>query len=338
MLKILGALVALAVAAGLLVLGWPQLFGLQTTWIIAQAVAMRGLLVGGSLIAVLVFLGLAAVRPIRALAGSIAGLLLVFSVANGAILADRGLGGGAPRDGGDDQVTVLSWNTLGDAPGAQAVAELAVRVKADVVTLPETTEDAGVRIAETMRALGRPMWVHTTAYDDYLAARSTTVLVNPALGDYHMVTAGTEREQNTKVLPSVILQPASGTGPTIIAAHAVSPISGQMDNWRDDLRWLAEQCGSGSIIMAGDFNATLDSMSGLGVDGGTLGSCRDAALQSGDAAVGTWPAGIPPLAGAPIDHVMATSDWSVEDVHVLDEYDGAGSDHRPIVAHLRHSG
>lgn len=338
MLKILGALVGLALAGALLIVTWPQLFGLQTTWIVAQAVAMRGLLLGGTLVAAIVLFALSAIKPIRVFAAILAGLLLAFSVANGAVLANRGLGSGPLDARSEDSVTVLSWNTLGDAPGAQAIAELAVDVEADIISLPETTEEAGIAIAETMRSLGRPMWVHTTAFDRISPARSTTVLVNPELGDYSMVTSDTEREQNTNVLPTVILQPDDGAGPTIIAAHAVAPISGQMQNWRDDLAWLAQQCQSGSVIMAGDFNATLDSMAGLAsTDGATLGRCTDAALQSGDAAVGTWPSGLPAITGAPIDHVMATTDWAVDDVRVLDEYDQSGSDHRPIVAHLTHT-
>ena len=40
------------------------------------------------------------------------------------------------------------------------------------------------------------------------------------------------------------------------------------------------------------------------------------------------------LLGAPIDHVMATPDWTVTGSVVMRTLDGSGSDHRPIVVQL----
>ncbi|MDQ0743615.1 endonuclease/exonuclease/phosphatase family metal-dependent hydrolase [Clavibacter sp. B3I6] len=113
-----------------------------------------------------------------------------------------------------------------------------------------------------------------------------------------------------------------------------------MENWRADLAWLGQRCDEGNVIIAGDFNATLDHMSRYG---GTpterdqvtdLGQCVDAARASGNAAVGTWPTDIPALLGTPIDHIMATPGWAVTGFRVVEDRDGAGSDHRPIVAQL----
>jgi len=50
--------------------------------------------------------------------------------------------------------------------------------------------------------------------------------------------------------------------------------------------------------------------------------------------VGTWPAFLPALLGAPIDHVLATPGWTVSGFTVVQDLDGAGSDHRPVVAQL----
>lgn len=107
-----------------------------------------------------------------------------------------------------------------------------------------------------------------------------------------------------------------------------------MTEWRSDLQWLADQCASDNVILAGDFNATLDHMTGMGVDGGTLGRCHDTASESGNGGVGTWPTDAPALLGAPIDHVMATPDWTVSGSVVMRSLDGSGSDHRPIVVQL----
>jgi endonuclease/exonuclease/phosphatase family metal-dependent hydrolase len=89
------------------------------------------------------------------------------------------------------------------------------------------------------------------------------------------------------------------------------------------------------MIMAGDFNSTLDHETGLGATpSSALGTCRDAARVTNNAGVGTWPTNVPELLGTPIDHVMATSDYRVTGFSVIGSEDKTGSDHRPIVAQL----
>jgi endonuclease/exonuclease/phosphatase (EEP) superfamily protein YafD len=350
---LLRTLLISATLAVLAVLAWPQVFGLQNSWLVAQAVSLRALAVVVA-VALLLVLGVLAllVRPFRGTTALLMALLLLFGAVNTGVLVHRGLGGGtadasgAAGSGADgaaasaapaDTITVLSWNTLGDAPGAATIAALALAEGADVLTLPETTEETGVLIAEAMRAAGRPMWVHTVSFDLISKARSTTLLISPELGDYTVTSsAGSGPPGNTNVLPTVVAQPQDGTGPTIVAVHAVAPIQWEMSNWRSDLDWLAGQCdASDSVIMAGDFNATLDHFAGRATaDGAALGGCRDAALAAGAAAVGTWPTWAPALLGTPIDHVLATEDWQVQSLRVIDTEDTSGSDHRPLVATL----
>lgn len=97
-------------------------------------------------------------------------------------------------------------------------------------------------------------------------------------------------------------------------------------------RWIADLCGDGEVIVAGDLNATVDHFAGLGVDGGTIGGCCDAAAEAGSAAAGTWPVRLPVGLASPIDHVLVGSAWEVNGFAVLPDFDDAGSDHRPIVA------
>jgi endonuclease/exonuclease/phosphatase (EEP) superfamily protein YafD len=353
--RILPTAIALLAAAALAVLTWPQLVGLQNAWVVAQIVSLRGLAVACGVVAVVLLLVLTVLRPVRRLAASLAIVVALFIVANAAILAVRGIGvdggvnaveadaaPGMPASAGG--VTVLSWNTLGDAPGAAVIADLALAQGADIVALPETTEITGVKVAKLMRDGGRPMWVHTVAFDLVSKARSTTLLISPDLGDYTVHgDAGSGPPGNTNVLPTVVATPVDGDGPTVIAVHAVAPIQWEMSNWRSDLDWLATQCSGGSVIMAGDFNATVDHMAGreasaapAGADAGgdVLGTCRDAGLAAGSGAVGTWPANLPALLGSPIDHVLSTADWTVRGMSVIGTRDSAGSDHRPIVATL----
>jgi len=353
-------LLVVAALAILTVLAWPQLLGLQNTWVVAHAVSLRGLAVVVAaallvLLAILFILG----RSFRGTTALLMVFLALFGAVNVGVLLHRGAASAlpaaaqaadAPADVATDadataSITVLSWNTLGDEPGAAAIAALALAEQADVVTLPETTEETGVLIAEAMRAAGRPMWVHTVSFDLISKARSTTLLISPDLGDYTVTSAeGSGPPGNTNVLPTVVAQPVDGTGPTIVAVHAVSPIQWEMTNWRSDLDWLAGQCaadGSGvdGVIMAGDFNATLDHFAGRAdTEGAALGACRDAALAAGSAAVGTWPAWAPTLLGSPIDHVLATANWQVDAMSVIHTEDAAGSDHRPIVATLSPAG
>lgn len=338
MFKFLGALVTIAVAVGLLVLTWPQFFGFQDAFLIAQAVALRGALVVAGLVALVLCLLLALARPLRAFAGTLAVLFALFAVANVAIIGVRGVSGSeasGASGASDRDITVLAWNTLGDAPGSDRIAKLAIDARANVIVLPETTEATGVEVALQMRAAGMPMWVKTVAFDQISPARSTTLLISPSLGDYDTVTSNENRAENTAVLPTVIATPSDRVGPTIVAAHAVSPSEAQMQNWRTDLQWLARQCASDDVIMAGDFNATVDHMAGLGTaPGTTLGQCTDAATTAQAGGLGTWPTDVPALVGSPIDHVMTGASWTVTGMRVVTDLDGTGSDHRPVVATL----
>lgn len=335
MIRFLGALVTLFIAVALLVLTWPQLFGLEMTFGIAQVVAMRGLFTACCAVAAILFLVITvASRKARAFAGALSFLLVLATVANAGILYARGIDDDVARPVTDRTVTVLSWNTLGAAPGVQEIAKLAISSRADVIALPETLKKDGIAIATIMREAGSPMWVHTSDFGTAMAARSTTVLISPKLGNYEEISSTYGSGENTSVVPSIVMAPTSGDGPTIIASHAVSPTAQQMSNWRDDLRWLASQCSGDNVIIAGDFNATLDSIANLGTNGGALGNCHDAALDAGSAAVGTWPTDIPALLGSPIDHVFATANWKVTGMRVHTELDKSGSDHRPITVTL----
>ena len=342
--RLLRALILIGAAVILLVVTWPQAFGLHNSWVVAHLVSFRAVAVIGAVVGLVLLGVLRFIRPLRRTLGMAMVLLALFGIANVGILASRGFTttvsptqGQLSAEADADSVTVLSWNTLGDAPGAAVIAAQALAQNADVVTLPETTEETGILIAEAMRDAGRPMWVHTLAFDLVSKARSTTVLISPDLGDYTVTNAaGSGPPGNTNVLPTVVAEPVDGTGPTIVAVHAVAPIQYEMSNWRSDLDWLATQCLGDDVIMAGDFNSTLDHMAGRASVGGgsVLGNCSDAALSIGSASVGTWPTAIPALLGSPIDHVMATPNWRVLDLQVIESLDEAGSDHRPIVATL----
>lgn len=335
--RFFAAAIVVIVAAALLIAVWPQLFGLEREPVIAQVVSLRGLsaMVAGIGVVALLLIALIS-RRIRRLAATIALLLLAFVGVSAAVLATRGANPAGFQTKADADLTVLSWNTLGDSPGAAEIARVALAQHADIVALPETSTATAQAVAQLMGRSGSPMQLLHVSFDEVAKAHTTAVLISTGLGTYRLDGG----HGSTKTLPSVVAVPADGNGPTIVAAHAVAPVPGEMSNWRDGLDWLAQRCPvGGNTILAGDLNSTLDHYAGLGhptaTGDGDLGACLDGARAAGSAGVGTWPTSLPAQLGAPIDHVMASDGWTFVGFRVIGSEDGAGSDHRPIVAQLR---
>jgi endonuclease/exonuclease/phosphatase family metal-dependent hydrolase len=329
--KVLAAILVAVAAAVLLVAVWPQLFGLQDAPIIAQVVSLRGLDIAIALGLGVVFALLAlAWRGGRRFLGLLVVLLLAFCAVSVTVLGVRGFGGTADPPTGATKVTVLTWNTEGGKPGPAAIAKLALSDHADVIALPETTHATGLAVAQILKAAGRPMWVYWAAHGNIYQSHATTLLISAGLGRYTVdTTAG-----DTSVLSSIIARP-DGNGPTIVAVHAVSPKPEEMRNWRADLAFLSKNCTGDNLIMAGDFNSTLDELESLKTKpGAQFGECTDAGSAAHAASVGSWPTSLPPLLGAQIDHVMYTQAWKVAAVRVITSEDKSGSDHRPVVATL----
>jgi endonuclease/exonuclease/phosphatase (EEP) superfamily protein YafD len=329
---LLAALVAVVAAVVLLVAAWPQLFGLQDAPIIAQVVSLRGLDVAIAVVFIVVLLLLAITwhRGRRFLFVLVA-LLAVFSVASVGILATRGFDGSQSTTKAASDVTVLAWNTKGSTPSPEVISSLALAERADVIALPETSQSTGLAVAALLKAANRPMWVFSGAQGGNFQAHATTLLISAALGRYRIDSS----LGNTSVTSSLIARPDSGSGPVIVAVHAVSPRPGEMRNWRADLTFLAKACTADNVIMAGDFNSTLDSLSAhSAATGAQFAQCFDSGLASHAAANGSWPTTLPEVLGAQIDHIMYTAAWKTVAMRVVTSEDGAGSDHRPIVATL----
>ena len=321
---------ALPILACLVVAAIPAAFGLEQAPIVAQVVAVRIGVVGIAVILALVFCLLLVPKASRRFAGIVIAMLVVFSLVSSGIHFSRSTGSPSAVQEGD--VTVLSWNTLGDEPSVDELVELILETDADIVALPETTGEYATDAAVRLRDAGHPFWVHTTHFSLDYGALSTSLMISADLGEY---TTDLEIGQ-TRTLPTIVATPDDGEGPIIVATHPVAPIPNQMRNWRSDLDFIAGLCGEfDSVIMAGDFNSTIDHWSSLGRDGGDIGTCHDAATSVGAGTSGTWPANVPAWLGAQIDHVVATPDWQPIDAYVVTDRSDAGSDHRPIVAVLR---
>lgn len=321
-----------ATAAVLLVATWPQPLELHRVHVFAQLTALRGLLVVAGVVFALLFLVVA--RPARArgrFTAGIVALLLAVAGLNAGLMVARGLAVGGDAGSGRSDVTVFAWNTLGDAPGAELIAAFAVQHGVDVLALAETSRGAAEEIARLMHEAGHEMQMFALSSPNDVVAQSTALLVANSMGEYAIdLTVG-----STPRVVSVVARPVGGTGPTLVSAHTVPPLPTSMHLWEGGLRWLAERCREANVIVAGDFNATLDHFAGLRDEGADLGGCNDAAHVAGSAALGTWPSRVPMLLGSPIDHVMATHEWEVTAFRIVAELDGEGSDHRALLASLQ---
>jgi endonuclease/exonuclease/phosphatase (EEP) superfamily protein YafD len=334
--RLVATLAVLALAAALVLVAWPELLGLQRSPVVALAVSFRGaaalVAVGGAV--VLTAVGFVVHRVRRGL-GVLALLLVAFAVAEGGVLVSRGIGAPDVPVAQQDDVTVLSWNTLGDSVPAPVIARVAKENHATVLTLPETTAARARQVARLLAADGTRYAVFSTSQQAGIASRSTSLLVSTSLGRYRQVTD----LGDTRGVPSVVADPAAGqNAPRIVAVHTTAPYRPDPVDWRHDLAWAAARCSERNVLIAGDFNATVDHLAGLGTGSGQLRACRDAGLATRNAAVGTWPTSMPELIGTPIDHVLATPNWHVTGFRVLSDEDSAGSDHRPVLARLRPAG
>jgi endonuclease/exonuclease/phosphatase (EEP) superfamily protein YafD len=126
--------------------------------------------------------------------------------------------------------------------------------------------------------------------------------------------------------------PGVAANPTVVVAHLPGPWPPPIDDWRRDIAHLpgtlhdaANQAGSGCVLVAADFNGTMDmrpfrTVLNVGY--------RDAAEQSGSGILPTYPGNspIPPLLA--IDHIL-TRNCVATSLRTLKI---PGSDHRGIVA------
>jgi endonuclease/exonuclease/phosphatase (EEP) superfamily protein YafD len=336
MLRLLGILFTVLLAIATAIAVWPQFFHLEQTYPFTQVVAARGAVLGALLLLALLAMLLMFSKTLRGFAASVLIIALLGAAATALIGVNRGFGRNTLPDATDTSIRVLSWNTAGEVVSAETIAQEVVDSGADIVALPETTEAVGEEIAVMLRDQGHPMWVHNVQFNpdvvDGPKSWQTTVLVAADLGQYSVIESSQDGSSNTGSVPSVVLMPVDGSGPTIVAVHAVAPRREEMGQWRSDLQWIADQCPEGDFILAGDFNATIDHMAPLGVGGGDMGYCRDVASRTGNGFSGTWPSSLPELLSAPIDHVMASQNWTPTGSMII--ADASGSDHRGLVVQL----
>ncbi|WP_454051755.1 endonuclease/exonuclease/phosphatase family protein [Cellulomonas sp. Marseille-Q8402] len=324
------------VLALLVVLVAPDRVGLAARTPFAQLVALRGLVAVLLVGAAALLLGSvggfnqiarrAGLTPRRwALPLTVAGLLVGGAGAQGVVLAGRGLDGSGPGRADDADLVVLSFNTFG-VVGPDALTGLVLAQDADVTVLAETSAGTASAVADALTAAGRPT---TALAADAAGTRvdGVALLLRDSLGPYTQDDGGLPA---TELGTFAALPDDAGAPGPLVAAHTRAPSAEtSMPDWRAHAAGIAAVCRSTpGVVVAGDLNATLDHP---GLD--DLGPCVDAAAEAGAAGLGTWPADVPRVLAAPIDHVLVDARvWRVTGFAALPAV--GASDHRPVVAHL----
>ncbi|MEB0288269.1 endonuclease/exonuclease/phosphatase family protein [Cryobacterium sp. 10I1] len=233
------------------------------------------------------------------------------------------IGWNGPRTApvGATPLRIVSANVLLDNTELATLAGELVATDADVIVLEEVTPEHLATLAAS------PLWA---AYPERIL---------DALPGYHgsaifsrlpIEDGGPIDVAGSPMLEARIHTPAGLV--RIIDVHAVAPVTSENTVlWRGQYAELARIAASdtGTLILAGDFNATLDHapLRRLVATG-----LRDAFVESGRGFGATWPRWdgvVPPLMR--LDHVLVSQQVTV--VAVTDQT-SAGSDHRRLVVDL----
>jgi endonuclease/exonuclease/phosphatase family metal-dependent hydrolase len=239
-------------------------------------------------------------------------------------------------EAGGPVLRVLTQNMLiGRAP-AGAIVELAHATGADVLFVQELTDEAAGRLARAGIGTVFPYQAieHSggSAHDTGIYARYPLREVAAAAGDGDGSRAGAG---GPRAMPqrTARLDLPSGHSVQLVCAH-IPPPKPPWAPWCAE-RWQAElgrvpPPGDLPVVLAGDFNATVDHAPLRGV---LRRGYRDAACEVGNGLVPTWgpePHGHPPL--LTIDHVLVGPGCAVlrTRVHRVPRID-----HRALYAELR---
>jgi endonuclease/exonuclease/phosphatase (EEP) superfamily protein YafD len=239
---------------------------------------------------------------------------------------------------GGPVLRVLTQNMLVGTAPADALVELARTTGADVLFVQELTGQAAARLAGA--GIGT-VFPHQSiersggsAHDTGIYARYPLRKDAAAACDGRRAGAGGPRATPQR---AARLDLPSGHPVLLVCAHIPPPKPPWAPSCAE--RWQAELgrvpapgslAGDLPVVMAGDFNATVDHAPLRGV---LRRGYRDAACEVGNGLVPTWgpePHGHPPL--LTIDHVLVGPGWAVlrTKVHRI-----PGIDHRALYAELR---
>lgn len=287
--------------------------GIARAPVLAAVLPARAVVSVGCVVVAVALIVLGIVRRrVRVVAFAVGAVLVALAGTNGVVLEARGFDVEPPRAAG---LRVFEWNTNGGLVAPTTIGRAASAARADVVVLPDAGSLAAAEdVADAMRQGGRP--VHVFAEPGAQVA----VLVRDDLAAH-----ATRRPGINPVKTLVVSVPGA---PTIVAVHAPQPLLRGLAGWRADLDWVRRTCADDAeVVVAGDFNASVDAFGG-----GGLGACQDAASTVHAASLGTWPTSVAPALAMPLDHTLVSPAVGViRSWTVVRAEDGSGARHRPTI-------
>ena len=222
-------------------------------------------------------------------------------------------------------VRVLTANLRDGAADTQSVVN-AARERADVLLLQELTPEQ----AKNLSANG------LDAEFPYRAVDARPFAAGIGIWSRHpIVSSSRDPGYELGLVTARLRVPGSVSDLTVVSLHLVGPWPQPIEPWRREIAALPatlgtiiQSVGQGSVVVAGDFNATTDMRPFRQIlDVGLT----DAAAQAGAGLTLTFPAdaGTPPLAG--IDHILTVNSSAAD----VDTVAIPGSDHRGLYGTIR---
>jgi endonuclease/exonuclease/phosphatase (EEP) superfamily protein YafD len=245
-----------------------------------------------------------------------AGFLALAVLALALAVLPRVIGGPESVPGGRP-VRILTFNLAKSRADTRAVVDEAATRQADLVFLQELTRE---KAAELNRAGFDSTYPHQ-------AMSFSEKFGNAIWSRWPLV----RREPlPVKQQPRADVQVPDSIPVEVVSVHPTAPIhASDMELWERDFDALPPAFSAAiPIVLAGDFNATLDHANLRDLIGTGY---RDAAEVLGDGLVPTWPSAIqfpPPVT---IDHVLAEKGISFSQYEVVKL---PGSDHKAVFAEL----
>ncbi len=217
-------------------------------------------------------------------------------------------------------IRVLTANIWEGSADPQALAAIA-RDRADLLVLQELTPEFASEHS------GAGVEFPNQAGDPPPAAAGAGISSR-----YPIVGSRRDSGYLLGMLSATLQVPGAASDTLILAAHIVGPWPQPIDDWRremaklqETLRGAADIADPGAVIVAGDFNSTIDMRPFRQL---LEGGFRNAGEQSGAGLAPTFPAdrSVPPLIG--IDHIL-TYNGTASDFETVRI---PGSDHLGVIA------
>lgn len=249
-----------------------------------------------------------------------AAVALLAALALVAGVAPRALtdGDAAPARGGRE-LRVMSVNVAyGQADPRALVAQIREH-RPDLLSIQELTPEFAARA----KRLGLSSLLPHAVSDPRPGASGTGLYARMALERSASPRGALNRQSAARFAFGAV-----GTV-EVTAVHPPPPTDKWAARWRDELETLRTlPRPSGSRLLAGDFNATLDHSEFRRLLGRGY---TDAAAATGNGLHATWPSTRPLGPWVGIDHVVFDGAWRARGFEVLPS---VGSDHHPILARL----